>query len=180
MSLSSNNISEQLTKLIPRLRRYALVLTHSKPNADDLLQATLERALTKQQQWKENTHLDRWVFTIMSSIWKNDIRRESVRRGNGINYEVDELTDNTNELKRERTFLYQQVFKEVMALSENQREAIFLIYIEGIKYQEAADILEIPVGTLMSRLARARIILAKKFSDPSEQANVIKLDERRV
>ncbi|MCF6190955.1 MAG: sigma-70 family RNA polymerase sigma factor [Cocleimonas sp.] len=174
-----DNFSKQISSLIPRLRRYAIVLTTIKEDADDLLQATLERAINKQHQWQENTHLDRWAFTIMSSIWKNEIRSRSTRQGNGITDNVQALIDNAAIKNMEGTFLLNQVFKEVMNLSEDQREAILLVYVEGLKYQEAADILTIPTGTLMSRLARARITLANNLSDENQSSNVIEFKEHK-
>ncbi len=173
MTTEKNNFSQAINALIPRLRRYASVLTNIKEDAEDLLQATLERALNKQHQWQENTHLDRWVFTIMSSIWKNKLRTRNTRQGNGLTDNIDNLTDNYSANNLEGTFLANQVFKEVMKLSEDQREAILLVYVEGLKYQEAADILAIPTGTLMSRLARARLTLANKLSEQMPNTNVI-------
>lgn len=158
------SFSKDLTALIPRLRRYALVLTQRKEDAEDILQSTLERAIDKQQQWSEDSHLDRWAFTIMNSIWKNELRYQSTRKGNGVSYNASELGDISTKDNLDRTFLYQQVFKEVMQLPENQREAILLVYVEGMKYQQVADLLSIPLGTLMSRLARARIALSDKFT----------------
>ena len=155
------------------------MLTTIKEDADDLLQATLERAINKQHQWQENTHLDRWAFTIMSSIWKNEIRSRSTRQGNGITDNVQALIDNASIKNMEGTFLRNQVFKEVINLSEDQREAILLVYVEGLKYQEAADILAIPTGTLMSRLARARITLANNLSDENQSSNVIEFKEHK-
>jgi len=181
MTDNTDTFDQALIKIIPRLRRYARVLAITADGSDELLQATLERALAKKLQWQQDTYLDRWLFTIMSSIWKNELRYRNTRKGNGVIHDINHLCDNSKENKPERTFLLTQVFKEVMLLSENHREAILLVYIEGIKYQHAADILSIPLGTLMSRLARARIILAEKFSETNETNNnaVIKLDEHR-
>ena len=177
-----DNFSKQISTLIPRLRRYAIVLTTIKEDAEDLLQATLERAINKQHQWQENTHLDRWSFTIMSSIWKNEIRSRSTRQGNGITDNVQTLIDNHSIKSMEETLLRNQVFKEVMNLSVNHRKVVLLVYVEGLKYQEAADILAISPGTLMSRLARARIALAKKLSgtDKEQISNVIELKEDKA
>lgn len=190
MSNSSSSFNNALLGIMPRLKRYAKILAINPESSDDLLQATLERALKKQSQWQTGTYLDRWLFTIMSSIWKNEIRSRVVRQGNGLSDEIDALIDTSSEDKRDRTFLYEQVFKEVMVLPDNQREAILLIYVEGIKYQQAADILGIPLGTLMSRLARARVALAgcfdEKQNDIGDNTNtlnthhvVIQLNERR-
>jgi RNA polymerase sigma-70 factor (ECF subfamily) len=157
-----DRFSFELTQLTPRLHRYAYVLTRNKADSDDLVQATLERALTKKHQWKADTQLDRWAFTIESSIWKNELRARSFRQGSGaIDAEITE--DHSPQSSLERTFLLNQVFNQTMTLPEKHRELILLIYVEGFKYQEAANILDIPLGTIMSRLARARINLAKMF-----------------
>lgn len=180
---NENTFNTALLEVMPRLKRYSRVLAKNPESSDDLLQATLERALKKQDQWQQDSHLDRWLFTIMSSIWKNEIRSRVVRQGNGSNDEVDALIDNnSSESKRDRTFLYEQVFKEVMVLPDNQREPMLLVYVEGIKYQQAADILDIPLGTLMSRLARARLVLAGHFEEKTsndKKNDVIQLNERR-
>lgn len=165
MSQTDTPFNTALLEVMPRLKRYSKVLAKTSESSDDLLQATLERALKKQDQWEQGSHLDRWLFTIMSSIWKNEIRSRVVRQGHGISDDVDAITDSSSENKRDRTFLYEQVFNEVMVLPDNQREAILLVYIEGIKYQEAANTLDIPLGTLMSRLARARLALAGRFDE---------------
>ncbi|MEM7294006.1 MAG: RNA polymerase sigma factor [Pseudomonadota bacterium] len=158
----SANFKEELTGLIPRLRRYALVLLQSESAADDLVQATLLRAILRQRQWQADTRLDAWVFAILRSIWKNDLRAIKVREGNG-RLDADEIPD-TQAGTGERTFLLSQVLDRVNDLPVAQRESILLVYVEGYSYQEAADVLGVPSGTLMSRLARARVALARSLS----------------
>lgn len=172
--------NHQLTALIPRLRRYARVLCYEQQDSEDLLQATLERAMTKQDQWKAGTLLDRWVFTIESSIWKNELRSRSVRQGQGIT-NTEKLIDINEHHKSEWTILLDQVFEHVMKLPEKQRAAIVLVYVEGMKYHEAAKILDIPQGTLMSRLARGRVALADKMNAPQQSGdnNVVNINDRR-
>ncbi|PCJ89191.1 MAG: RNA polymerase subunit sigma [Thiotrichaceae bacterium] len=162
--------SLELTQLIPRLTRYALLLTHNKSDSEDLVQATLLRALNKQKQWHTGTNLDRWVFTIQSSIWKNELRSRYYRQSTDSK-PIDSFEDSSSISDPQRTFLLQQVLKEVMNLSEKQRIPILLVYVEGFSYQEAADILDIPIGTVMSRLVRARLRLADKFNMPASQSN---------
>ncbi len=169
---SECEFSLALTQLVPRLSRYARVLTHSQTDADDLLQATLERALIKQHQWREGTQLDRWVFTIQSSIWKNNLRAQSTRHVNEDQC-VDDLIEPNRTNDPQRTFLLQQVLRQVMVLPEVQRVPVLLVYVEGFSYQESADILALPIGTLMSRLARARTQLASHF-----QASTVKTENR--
>ena len=167
MSKNKENCSFSiaLTQLMPRLSRYALVLTRSKVDAEDLLQATLARALDKRHQWCVDSELDRWVFTIQSSVWKNELRSRYIRNTNG-EQSADELADSHPRNDPQRTFLLQQVLVQVMNLPEIHRIPILLVYVEGFSYQEAADMLDIPIGTIMSRLARARISLAEHFNPP--------------
>ena len=168
--------SMALTQLMPRLYRYALVLTHSASDADDLLQSTLVRALEKQHQWRVGSDLDRWVFTIQSSIWKNKLRARYKRNPNA-EQAADALADTSLKNDHQRTFLLQQVLNQVMSLSEFQRAPMLLVYVEGFSYQETADMLGIPIGTVMSRLARARIRLAEHFQEKLPDAN-LKFDNK--
>ena len=149
---------------MPRIRRHAVVLTRNSDDALDLLQATMEKALAKQNQWQKDSNLVAWVFTIQSSIWKNEIRWRSYRQHDDES-SLDYLADESIQGQPERTFLLGQVFNEVMSLAADQREPMLLVYVEGFKYAEAAEILQIPQGTLMSRLARARIIISESLND---------------
>ena len=164
MTKDNNNceFSIALTQLMPRLYRYALVLTQNAPDAEDLLQASLARALEKQHQWRVGSELDRWVFTIQSSVWKNK-QRARYKRNAIADQSADSLIDSNLRNDPQRTFLLQQVLTEVMKLSEIQRIPMLLVYVEGFSYQETADMLDIPIGTVMSRLARARTRLAAHF-----------------
>lgn len=162
-----------LIEMVPRLRRFAGVLVRSSSYSEDLLQSTLERALSRWHQWQPDSRLDNWMFTIMHSIWKNELRSRAIREGQGF-VDVDSLMTEENSSSNERTILLDQVFKQVSGLPEEQRKAILLVYTEGYAYQEASDILEIPVGTLMSRLARARASLAQSLSDVEMQKKQVR------
>jgi len=173
---SDCKFSLELTQLIPRLSRFALVLTRNEADAEDLVQTTLVRALDKQKQWRIGSNLDRWVFTIQSSIWKNNIRSSSLRHA--INDEsIESHADNSPKSDPQRNFLLQQVLKEVMQLPEIQRIPILLVYVEGFSYQETSDILVVPIGTVMSRLMRGRIRLAEKFKTPASKSDIYPLTQ---
>ena len=161
-----------LVALVPRLRRFALVLSQSSHTADDLVQSAVERALTRYHQWRVGSRVDTWVFTILHSIWKNELRARAIRQGRGF-VDADTLPDESPTCGVERTILLDQVYKQVNALPEAQREAMVLVYVEGYAYAEAAAILGIPGGTLMSRLARARASLAINLEslDHSQQVS---------
>lgn len=157
---------QELVEMIPRLRRFAYGLTGSAADGDDLVQTTLERAINHQHQLKEAKGLYGWVFSILRSMWKNELRSRSVRRGNGL-VSADQLTDQSTATCHETQQMRQHLHDKVMALPENFRSVLILIDVEGLTYEEAAAALDIPRGTLMSRLARAR---NKLIADsPSEE-----------
>jgi len=135
------------------------VLTKDRPTADDLAQATCERALINASKFTPGTDLDRWLFTMARRIWLNDIRAAKVRQGTGIvSLEQHDLPD--NHADTEMNILAREVFDIVQTLPDAQRLTTMLVYVEGYTYREAADILEIPVGTVMSRLSVARKTIA--------------------
>ena len=166
----------ELGQLLPRLWRYGLVLSRQKHLADDLVQATCVRALERIGQFVPGTRLDRWLLTIMHSIWLNEIRAQRVRQGQGFVDAEQELSFD-GERQAQEQVLAAQVIKRVNALPEAQRETVFLTYVEGLSYKETADVLHIPVGTVMSRLAAARLKLAE--SAPSHAKPDKSAGERR-
>ncbi|NWC90879.1 MULTISPECIES: RNA polymerase sigma factor [unclassified Pseudomonas] len=149
-----------MSQLLPRLWRYGLVLSRQKHVADDLVQATCVRALERAGQFVVGTRLDRWLLTIMHSIWLNELRSQRVRQGQGFVDAEEELSFD-GETQAQDQVLAAQVIKRVNALPEAQRETVFLAYVEGLSYKEIAEVLHIPVGTVMSRLAAARLKLAQ-------------------
>lgn len=161
-------VRDGLPDLYPRLWRFALSLSGSRSAADDLAQKACARALERADQFDPDTHLDRWMFTITRRIWLNDMRAEAVRKGNGY-VAVEDAGLVSEVLTSEANIFAGEVFNAIGALPESQRETVMLAYVEGYSYKEAADILEIPIGTVMSRLAAARKILARQFPDEGGQ-----------
>ena len=144
--------------MLPRLWRYGLVLARNPETAEDLVQTTCVRALEKSSQFEIGTRLDRWLFTILRSIWINQLREHRVRSGRGV-VDTEALTsDGVREI--ETNIFAAQVLREVLDLPESQRETVLLVYVEGLTYREAAEVLKVPVGTVMSRLAAARLKLS--------------------
>lgn len=143
-----------------RLWRYSLVLAGRRDVAEDLVQATCLRALERAHQYEAGTRLDHWLFAILRSIWQNEIRARRIRQGEGV-IDAETALSFDGERLAEMNVLAGQVLKEVRALPEAQREAVFLVYVEGFAYREAAEVLAVPIGTIMSRLAAARTRLAK-------------------
>lgn len=160
-------IRQGIQKIYPRLWRYCFVLTGSKVQADDLVQAACLRALEKANAFDVGTHFDRWIFRLTQRLWFNELRREAVRTGGGLmNLEEADLPDKA--LDPEHNAMGRDVIKSVMQLPEAQRSAVILVYVEGHSYRDAAMILDVPVGTVMSRLAVARGKLVQKFRPESE------------
>ena len=148
-----------LRACLPRLWRYGVVLSGSRDVASDLVQATCVRALERAHQFAPGTQLDRWLFTILHSIWLNDVRAARYRRGQGlVDAETALVFDGIADI--ETNILAGQVLRRVQSLPEVQRETVHLVYVEGLTYREAAEVLGVPIGTIMSRLAGARARLA--------------------
>jgi RNA polymerase sigma-70 factor (ECF subfamily) len=142
-----------------RLWRYGVVLSGNRASAEDLVQATCLRALERADQFKAGTRLDRWLFTIMHSIWLNEIRAERYRRGQGlVDADTALVFDGVRAI--EANISAAQVLNRVVSLPEAQRQTVFLVYVEGYTYREAGEALGVPIGTIMSRLATARARLA--------------------
>jgi RNA polymerase sigma-70 factor (ECF subfamily) len=160
---SEADIRSGLTEHLARLWRYGLVLSHQRDVADDLVQATCVRALERADQFVAGTRLDRWLFSILHSIWLNEIRARRVRQGQGF-VDADETLTVDGARDTETHVMANQVLKQVNALPEAQRSAVFLAYVEGLSYREVAAILDIPIGTVMSRLAAARARLSETVS----------------
>ena len=149
---------DQLIAVLPRLRRFARGLTGSATEADDLVQAACERALARQHQFQEGTRFDSWMFRIVQTIWIDQIRARDVRKEDS---EVGEDRLGSDEPVRrvEARLALEEVRRAVDRLPPDQRTALLLVTVDGLSYREAAEIVQVPIGTIMSRLARARIAL---------------------
>jgi RNA polymerase sigma-70 factor, ECF subfamily len=149
---------DQLIAVLPRLRRFARGLSGSAGEADDLVQAACERALARRHQFQEGTRFDSWMFRIVQTIWIDQIRAREVRKEDG---ELVEGRSGSDESVRrvEARLSLGEVRRAVERLPPDQRTALLLVTIEGLSYKEAAAVVAVPVGTIMSRLARARVAL---------------------
>jgi RNA polymerase sigma-70 factor (ECF subfamily) len=156
---------EELVTLLPRLRRFAYGLTGSVADGDDLLQSACLRALDRADQWRPGTRLDSWVYRILQNLWIDQMRAGRRRE---ITVDEDVMAafpggDQAREMEAKLGFA--EVRREVAKLPAEQRTVLLLISVEGASYKEAAEILEIPIGTVMSRLSRARLALGQALAD---------------
>lgn len=163
-------LRQGIQKVFPRIWRYALTLTGSRADADDLAQSACLRAIEKADLFDPSQHLDRWMFRITSNLWVSEMRRQKVRRGNGlVGVEMADIVDFTQ--NADDKFERRELLQSVLRLPEVQRQTVVLVYVEGYSYRDAAMILDIPIGTVMSRLAAARSTLAMKFRDAGDGRN---------
>lgn len=166
-NVSETEVREGLPGLYPRLWRYAMALTGRRDWADDLVQATCVRALEKSASYEPGTHLDRWLFVMAQRLWLNELRSRKVRQGGGLQpVEDTPLPDPAP--PADVNILARDVLSKAQLLPDAQRHALFLVYVEGYSYAEAAAFMEIPIGTVMSRLAAARKRLNEQMVEKRE------------
>lgn len=152
----TDDVRRQIVDLLPRLRRFSRALTGDSDRADDLVQEACLRALSRLDQWERGTRLDSWMYRIAQNIWFDRLRAAKVR---GEAVEIDTALDITGEDGRDvmdSRLALGDVSRAMAALPAEQRAVVSLVCIEGLSYGEAAEIAGVPVGTVMSRLARAR------------------------
>jgi RNA polymerase sigma-70 factor, ECF subfamily len=147
------NVHEQIVALLPRLRRFARNLARNPHDADDVVQIALERALLKLDQWRRDARLDSWLFKIVRNAWIDELRSRGRRDRMFLAAEAGE---NVGDATLDREADLMSVQTAMAKLPEDQRTAVSLVLVEGLSYKEAADVLDIPIGTLTSRLARGR------------------------
>jgi RNA polymerase sigma-70 factor (ECF subfamily) len=152
---SSRVFERELTELLPRLRRFAHTLSRNAADADDLTQATVERALRSREQWAPGTRLDSWLYRIMRNLWIDTVRA----RGRKEKHEAPE--EEALSVGDPRGSIHSAIeLKQAMAamerLPDEQREVVALIVIEGFGYREVSEMLDLPIGTVSSRMVRGR------------------------
>jgi len=148
---------DEVEAAVPALRRYARALTRDVDRADDLVQDCLERALRKRALWRPTGPLRAWLFRMLLNLYRNEVRGQR-RRGEHVTLELLPLEPSTPAPQPGHIALA-ELGRAVGQLPLEQREALLLVVLEGASYAEAAEILDIPAGTLMSRLGRARAAL---------------------
>jgi RNA polymerase sigma-70 factor (ECF subfamily) len=162
--------TQELIALIPRLRRFARVLTGNLADADDVVQACLEKAMLNLDQFQPGTRLDRWAFRIARNTWLDDRRRAANRKAHDDISEMIDLVGEDGVALAEASADAGAVRAAVDALPREQRDVVALVMLEEFSYREAAEMLDLPIGTVMSRLSRAKAALAKKMRPSGEAA----------
>lgn len=157
MTNGAEEIGERIVELLPRLRRFARALSRHQHDADDLVQSVVERAWRNLAQLKPDANLGSWMFGIMKNAWI-DTRRTRGRRGETPLPE--DSGDHPAVSPGDANEILWSVSEAMNQLPEEQRLAVALVLVEGLSYKEAAEVLEVPIGTLTSRLARGRTALA--------------------
>jgi RNA polymerase sigma-70 factor, ECF subfamily len=149
---------KELVSLLPRLRRFALALAGNRDAAEDLVQSAVERALRKWESFESGRSLSSWMYKLMQNIWF-DMRRTAAAGPTYMDQVPDAMGEDGREVTESRDEL--QVVREAFAaLPEDQRAVMALVVLDGLSYAQAAETLEVPIGTVMSRLSRARASLA--------------------
>jgi RNA polymerase sigma factor (sigma-70 family) len=148
-----------LEAMLPRLRRFAHGLAADRADADDLTQITIERALRARAQWQDGTRLDAWLYRIMRNCWIDTVRsRARISRimapeqaGEHVGHDPTAQMDASVDLER--------LMRAMEQLPPEQREVVALVLVEGFGYRETAELLDLPIGTVSSRLVRGRTAL---------------------
>jgi RNA polymerase sigma-70 factor (ECF subfamily) len=156
---------DQLVELLPRMRRFARGLARDASDADDLCQAAIERALKSRDQWQQGTRLDSWMYRITRNLWIDECRAVGRR---GAHMPIDDAAvqvagDGAAEV--EASAVRGDVDGAMARLPDEQREVVILVLVEGYAYREAAEILDVPIGTVTSRLARGRETLMQYLGE---------------
>ncbi|TAK40585.1 MAG: RNA polymerase sigma factor [Betaproteobacteria bacterium] len=163
MTPAEQQFRAELVSLLPRLRRFGRALTGQRQDADDLVQSAIERALTRREQWETGTRLLSWLFRIVQNAWIDEVRARGRRDRVLAPEEAGERVGVGGTDAQIDALAVRQAMER---LNDDQRIAVSLVLVEGLPYREAAAVLDIPIGTLTSRLARAREQLQGLLADP--------------
>src|SRR5512147_2158177 len=162
MTEAEQRFRAELVSLLPRLRRFGRAITGQRQDADDLVQTAIERALTRRAQWEAGTRLSSWLYRIMQNAWIDELRSRTRR---DRVFAPEEAGEHVGVSTAEGQLDAIAVRKAMQQLNDDQRVAVSLVLVEGLPYKEAAEVLGIPIGTLTSRIARAREQLQAILSD---------------
>jgi RNA polymerase sigma-70 factor (ECF subfamily) len=164
-----SRMGRDIVALLPRLRRFAAGLTGSIQEGDDVVQSACLRALERHHQWEPGTRLDSWMFRIIRNLWLDRGKSAWNRLVRSDPDALAAIPDHSLTREIEARDELASARAAIAALPEAQREVLLLVTVEGLTYEAAADVLGIPLGTVMSRLARARVAVARKVrGEPAE------------
>jgi RNA polymerase sigma-70 factor (ECF subfamily) len=155
----------ELVTLLPQLRRFARSLSHNAADADDLCQVAVEKALNGRGQWEPGTRMDSWMYRIMRNAWIDTARARSRAAQTFVGEEAGASVGDRGDAAIEARVELSQVEAAMCHLPDEQREAIALVLVEGLAYKDAAAVLDIPMGTLTSRLVRGRQALLASLGE---------------
>lgn len=161
MSRPFDEVSGQLVAFLPNMRRFAISLTGSRDRADDLVQGACERALAGADRFEPGTRFDAWMFRIIRNLWIDRLRREKTAGPTEDIHERQDIVGSHGAEDAEMRLTFQSVMAAMADLPDEQREVLVLTCVEDLSYREVAELVGIPIGTVMSRLARARKRLAE-------------------
>jgi len=165
MTPEEQQFRAELVSLLPRLRRFGRAIARNREDADDLAQVAVERALTRREQWEPGTRMLSWMFKIMNNAWIDEVRART--RRDQI-FAPEEAGEHVGVSPMDNPLNALAVRKAIERLNDEQRIAVGLVLVEGLPYKEAADVLGVPIGTVTSRLARAREQLQAMLSGAEE------------
>jgi RNA polymerase sigma-70 factor, ECF subfamily len=174
----ADDVRRQIVDFLPRLRRFAYVLTGDTDRGDDLVQETCVRALSRLDQWEHGTRLDSWMYRIAQNIWFDRLRAQKVR-GELIDIDALDLPGVDGRKVIESRLTLRNVVDAIATLPPDQKILIALVCVDGLSYKQAAEILEAPMGTIMSRLARARQALFIAVHGPASSSATTEVEKSR-
>lgn len=158
------DFKREIIVLLPRLRRFARSLTRSVPEADELVQEACLRALSRSDQWDPAQPLDRWMFRITRNVWISELRKRSVRMGEG-QVPAEDSDELVVQETGEARVIANQLHGQIASLPSELASILLAVSVEGYSYAEAAELFDVPVGTVMSRVHRARKTLASRIAE---------------
>ncbi|MGB0572589.1 MAG: sigma-70 family RNA polymerase sigma factor [Alphaproteobacteria bacterium] len=167
--MSTESKRQAVTAELPRIRRYAIALMRDSVEADDPVNVVVVRALDKLHLWSEGANMRTWLFTIMHNLYATEMRRRS-RALDSV--PLDAAPPRAEPAGQEAAVDWSELSNAMSGLSVVRRQVILLVGLEGMTYAEAAGVLEVPVGTVMSRLSHAREGLRRRIDEGSQVSTI--------
>ena len=166
---NQSDLRHEIVALIPRLRRFARGLTGNQTDADDLVQVALEKALARLHQFESGTRLDSWLYRIVQTSFLDDRRKAQRRETEMAGDQLENLPNAAQQGDTEQSAGLADIDRALAVLPDEQRLIVVAVLVEGHSYREVADMMALPIGTVMSRLSRARKALQAALSEGTER-----------